>query len=288
MPGVGDVEFVTLQEEITIEFTTDNTTYSDGIILEDFEELSNWLDPLLSENTTGIDSEATSFDLVSNRKVSGSNAGNLKYGFAKANGAVELASTVPLEINRSENSVFGLWIFGDNSGNKIKYRFEDSISYIFDYEICEIDWTGWKMKSIDVSNLEGNGNLLFKSLLIYQNSKIVGDGNLYFDAAQVDYTTPVAAIEEKPFQFSLDQNYPNPFNPSTVIEYTVPSKQNNGLVTLKIFDILGRELVTLVNQVQPSGKYKVEFDASKFASGVYYYQLRTEAYKETRKMMLLK
>jgi hypothetical protein len=92
--------------------------------------------------------------------------------------------------------------------------------------------------------------------------------------------------EASPRAFRLAQNYPNPFNPETTIEYSIPNK---GQVTLKIFDIRGREVATLVDNNELAGLHKVTFDASNYASGVYFYQLKTND-KSTlvKKMMLLK
>lgn len=85
--------------------------------------------------------------------------------------------------------------------------------------------------------------------------------------------------------FHLYQNYPNPFNPSTTITYQLPK---NGNVTLKIFDILGNEVKTLVNEQKEMGRYTVQFDASSLASGMYVYRLRVNDYISTKKMLLLK
>ena len=93
-------------------------------------------------------------------------------------------------------------------------------------------------------------------------------------------------------EFSLSQNYPNPFNPSTVIHYSIPnvtlSEVEGSRVQLKIYDILGNEVATLVNKEQPAGNYEVNFDASSLSSGVYLYKLITGIYSETKKMLLLK
>jgi hypothetical protein len=86
-------------------------------------------------------------------------------------------------------------------------------------------------------------------------------------------------------KFVLDQNYPNPFNPKTTINYQIPSEQ---FVTLKVYGILGNEVATLINAYKIPGSYGVGFDASNFASGVYYYQLKSGSFIETKKMMLLK
>ena len=85
--------------------------------------------------------------------------------------------------------------------------------------------------------------------------------------------------------FVLAQNYPNPFNPSTIINYTLPK---NGYVALKVFDVLGREVATLVKQTQQAGSYKVSFNASDLPSGIYFYELNSNNFIQVKKMMLLK
>jgi hypothetical protein len=90
----------------------------------------------------------------------------------------------------------------------------------------------------------------------------------------------------------LEQNYPNPFNPTTRIKYTVPASLNRSkrgtLITLKIYDVLCKEILTLVNEVQPAGEYEVIFDAKRLPSGIYYYRLQTGYFIQTREMLLLK
>lgn len=88
-----------------------------------------------------------------------------------------------------------------------------------------------------------------------------------------------------PGKYELSQNYPNPFNPTTSIQYSIPV---NGQVTLKIFNILGQQVQTLVNTVQNSGSYVVNFDASRLSSGIYFYELRADQFVSVKKMVLLK
>ena len=98
------------------------------------------------------------------------------------------------------------------------------------------------------------------------------------------------------WNYVLNQNFPNPFNPSTKIKFTIPSTDDSllgggergGLVTLKIFDVLGNEVVTLHNEQKPAGTYEVEFDGNLLASGIYFYQLKSGNFFETKKMLLLK
>ena len=92
---------------------------------------------------------------------------------------------------------------------------------------------------------------------------------------------------EAPYTFDLSQNFPNPFNPVTKINYELRIK-NYEFVSLKVFDALGKEVATLVNEKKSSGRYEVEFDGSNFSSGIYFYKLQTEGFIETKRMILLK
>jgi len=104
-----------------------------------------------------------------------------------------------------------------------------------------------------------------------------------------DNTTDVATENNIPTKFELNQNYPNPFNPTTTIKYSMPADRPEfQIVQLKVFDILGREVKTLVNQKQKSGNYVVNFDAGDLSSGVYFYRLQSGNFIKTKKMMLLK
>ena len=85
--------------------------------------------------------------------------------------------------------------------------------------------------------------------------------------------------------FLLSQNYPNPFNPSTTIKYSIP---NTGDVSIKVFDVLGKEVVTLVNEEKPTGEYEVKFNAANLTCGIYFYQLKADNFVETKKMILLR
>jgi hypothetical protein len=91
--------------------------------------------------------------------------------------------------------------------------------------------------------------------------------------------------ENLPVQFALYQNYPNPFNPSTTIEFDIPERSNLKLV---IYDILGREVETLIDKELEPGKYKLNFTATNLPSGVYFYTLKTPKFTKTNKMLLIK
>ena len=104
-----------------------------------------------------------------------------------------------------------------------------------------------------------------------------------------DNTVNVENETFTPIVFALEQNYPNPFNPSTTIQYAISNMQ---FVTLKVYDIIGNEIATLVNEYKPAGSYEVEFNSASsiknLASGIYFYHLQAGDFVETKKMTLLK
>ena len=91
--------------------------------------------------------------------------------------------------------------------------------------------------------------------------------------------------EFQPLVFQLEQNYPNPFNPSTKISYSIPQQGN---VTLKVYDLLGNEVATFVNEEREAGSYEIEFNAINLSSGIYFYKLSAGSFVETKKMILLR
>jgi hypothetical protein len=118
----------------------------------------------------------------------------------------------------------------------------------------------------------------------------VVSSRLYYRLKQIDFDgnfeySNIIEVEIAPLVFSLSQNYPNPFNPSTKINYSIPQSSN---VVIKVFDILGNEVATLVNEQKPAGSYEIEFNATNFPSGVYCYQLKAGTFIETKKMLLVK
>ena len=102
--------------------------------------------------------------------------------------------------------------------------------------------------------------------------------------------TDVEQFESELNTYSLLNNYPNPFNPSTTIRYSIPTSE---FVTLKVYDVLGNEVATLVNEEKSAGEYEVEFNShsgvdKNLVSGIYFYQLKVGNFIETKKMILIK
>ena len=114
------------------------------------------------------------------------------------------------------------------------------------------------------------------SMSVYQSETI-----RYDELSVTEVGNEVSTVSD----FKLGQNYPNPFNPSTVISYQLPVNSN---VTLKVYDLLGKEVATLVDEYKPAGSFSVEFNADGLSSGIYFYILRAESFTETKKMILMK
>lgn len=135
-----------------------------------------------------------------------------------------------------------------------------------------------KGTTTEVQNYSYTDSKLNVGSYSYRLKQIDFDGTFeYSNEINVDLTAPSV--------FALEQNYPNPFNPSTMISYSIPQ---NSFVTIKVYDIIGNEVATLVNQTQEAGKYDIRFDANNLSNGVYLYSIKTDNFTSTKKMILLK
>ncbi len=157
-----------------------------------------------------------------------------------------------------------------------------------------------EMQWHEISFVEGHGNSNSPKTYSYLDNS-VNSGKYKYRLKQVDidgsfeYSETVEVNLEIPTEFKLAQNYPNPFNPVTTIKYSIPlletlpeTSSQNKHVLLKVFDVLGQEVATLVNKEQNAGTYEIEFDASELNSGIYIYSLQTSQSVINRKMILMK
>jgi hypothetical protein len=126
---------------------------------------------------------------------------------------------------------------------------------------------------------------------LYLNLQVLNTpfGRDPIDSLQVRFNNWLTSIKnissEIPDDYFLSQNYPNPFNPVTVIRYSLTT---SGEISLRLYDVLGKEVVTLLNEKQNAGTYEVSWEASNFPSGMYYYKIQTSEFSETKRMVLLK
>ncbi|MDH3268542.1 MAG: T9SS type A sorting domain-containing protein, partial [Ignavibacteria bacterium] len=151
-----------------------------------------------------------------------------------------------------------------------------------------------KTESTDWINLgfvDGNGTSTETKFYSFTDNTVT-TGSYSYRLKQVDFDGTFRFYElgnvvevSTPFTYNLSQNYPNPFNPSTTIAWQL---KNDGLVTIKVYDQLGKEVATLVNEEKAAGSYEIEFNASSLASGVYYYRINAGNFVDTKKMILMK
>jgi len=158
-------------------------------------------------------------------------------------------------------------------------------NYGFDIERSVID-EGWKK----IGFIEGHGNSNSLKSYLFTDNNPIGGWKFKYRLKQIDndgkfeYSNEVE-VEIVPLELTLLQNYPNPFNPTTTINYQIPEFN---YVTLKVYDVLGNRVASLVSEEKPAGSYEVEFDGSELTSGIYYYKIKANNFIETKKMMLLK
>jgi len=123
------------------------------------------------------------------------------------------------------------------------------------------------------------------SLALNNSYILAGTENGIWRLWYPEATTNVDNSKIVPTGFALEQNYPNPFNPTTAISYQLPAYSH---VSLKVYDVLGKEVATLVNENKPAGNYKIEFNAGKLVSGIYFYTIQAGTFIQTKKLLLLK
>ncbi|MFC2103443.1 YCF48-related protein [Bacteroidota bacterium] len=155
----------------------------------------------------------------------------------------------------------------------------------------EIERCGNRQNWRTIRFVEGKGTTTEIQEYFYTDDLFgVIDSKLYYRLKQIDFNGEFSYSSEvevfiTPSSCNINQNYPNPFNPSTNLKYSVGSLQ---YVTLKVFDVLGNEIATLVNEEKPAGRYQIEFDATSLPSGIYFYRLQAGTFVETKKMVLLR
>ena len=227
-------------------------------------------------------------------------------------------SVIISKYNTGSATPAGQYCFGISNNNKLYcYLCDDTSQFYINSDSIFVEFNNWTLVSAVFSNsrvgLFINGMQVASSFVPFDSltaleyphdDLFIGDlwTDLYYpysfdgkiDEVRISniprYEIIIADVENNdintdPFTFILGQNYPNPFNPSTTLRWQMPV---TGFVTLKIYDVLGREVATLVNEELTAGTHETILDASSFSSGVYFYQLRANHYAKTKKMILIK
>jgi len=255
----------------------DNSNVEDGFVIEKetvVTDLYEVVDTVAQNVTTFIDTSVSYFTY--NYRVKAYNiAGDSPYSnIAQVLVPVELTS---FTANVKEDGVLIEWTTAtekNNMGFEVQRKTGNTWKTI-DFAKGK----GTTTEITDYSFLDSFKDMSFSGSVEYRLKQIDFNGTFeYSEAVTVE-------IDFKPDEFVLYQNYPNPFNPSTIIQYTINRKQ---FVTIKVFDVLGNEVTTLVNEEKPAGDYEVEFNATGLPSGIYLYKMIAGSFTVTKKMTIVK
>lgn len=306
MAGVEDVFGNPTTIDFNFDFATGGSNYVLNTSIDNFEtSTTTWWQPQQSGTTTGILTNLTSASSVTtimNHNTGSTRSELLRYGYDTTASNWLIRFYNPATSPSFDNlNLLQAFIFGDGNNNKFRFALrETSITDSASYEVSpwyNVDWIGWKLVTWDLSKGEtgswhGNGILEppfnFDSFQFTYVPGNVNSGSYYIDDLRIATFSPTAVEKEDsyvPNNFKLEQNYPNPFNPSTTIKFSLPKTSN---VKIIISNILGKELETLVNDNLNAGNYSVNFNANGLASGVYFYTIITDNFKQSRKMILMK
>src|SRR5574338_130143 len=200
-------------------------------------------------------------------------------------------SIVPVELtsftaNGSNNNVTLNWVTATELNNS-GFNIERSV---ISNEVKNLNWQ-------TIGFVNGNGTTSESHTSSFSDNNL-STGKYIYRLKQIDfdgrftYSNEVEVELGVPQSFSLEQTYPNPFNPSTKIKYTIPNVALSGVegsrVVLKVYDLLGNLVSTLVNEEKPAGNYEINFNASSLTSGIYFYTIQAGSFTDTKKMTLLK
>jgi len=221
---------------------------------------------------------------------------------------IYLSGGNPRNVMFDNSYIMQAYIFGDGSGNAFRFSVDDKVpnAAAENHEVSPwytIDWIGWKLISWDMTNDSTgtwlgdgqlDGTLRYDSIQMTYNHDGSEIGTIYVDDLRLVKKLPVS-VEQRasmiPKDFALYQNYPNPFNPKTTIRYRIADGSQK--VTITIFDLLGKEVRTLVNERKYAGDYVVDWDGKDengiaAASGIYIYRINAGKFKQSRRMVFMK
>ena len=224
--------------------------------------------------------------------LTGKPTGPIGLGYLASKNILAVACDSLFKPSGGLNYSYGrIYLLNGNTGAKISA----------DTSMNMIDQAAWNFALTGAYNDRGNGDAPGNASGYASTYDVKFDekGNLYsqsqfgwtvekwmYEGTLPSFTTGVEqAGTELPAGYTLSQNYPNPFNPTTTIEFSMPQ---SGFASLKVFDLLGREVMTLLNEEKPAGAYRATVDASTLTSGTYFYVLRAGSFTATRKMVLVK
>ncbi len=293
---IDDTRDILLQDyDLVLWFTGDNTNHVATIQVKEMSNLALYLSDggnlFMSGSKIGYDLDERMSDFTDTL---------FYHNYLKAE-YVYLGDTTMIPATGLNNTLFeGVTL---NYGEVVEERYPDDINPIYGSEVLlkyNAIRNDGEFRNAGVGYKGTFGASTVEGAVVYIAFPFETVGSLAerqdFMKSMLQYFGLITSVTDEfknvPSKFSLSQNYPNPFNPSTTIKYSIPSvetlRATSSYVTLKIYDLLGRKVATLVNKKQNSGSYEVEFAASNLSSGVYFARLKAGSFNKTISMLLIK
>ena len=272
------------------------------VMIDDFSDLTGY-----TLTGTRVNLSQCSFLFDSTLFISEPGSGKLTYSLTTG-GTSALYLNKEIQISGTPNKL-SIQVYGDGKKHWLRGEFKDNDDEVFLINFTSgdpgIDWTNtWKYIEVNLSDavpswINPNATLTYpikwiRTYLAETSDAKKDNGAINLDDFRAHFiATDVEQESLLPEKFRLNYNFPNPFNPSTTIQFETSSRQ---LITLKVFDVLGTEVETLVNDYKPAGYHSIKFNGENLSSGIYYYQLRAvdpssgsdKVFVDTKKMILLK
>ncbi|MDZ7319583.1 MAG: family 10 glycosylhydrolase [candidate division KSB1 bacterium] len=298
-------------------FRTALERYTEIKLIDNFTNTGFWEQPNYSGSTSGIVVANTSFGYSKEVYLPGSATApvNKRSAFIAYEWMTTppsggyllreyLSNGAPRDVRFDNTYILQCYVYGDGSRNKFRFSLREVDGQGYPLEVSKwvtIDWYGWRLIEWDLSDPNGVGTWLGNEIMdgksYYVDSfQLTHDdagtfsGKIYVDNLRaVKKSAEPVGVPDEPSAivtgFQLFQNYPNPFNPSTTIPFDLPIA---GRVVLKVFDLLGRNVATLVDGQLTAGHHEIPFDGRQLASGVYFYRLEVDGTAKHRTMVLVK
>ncbi|OYD17329.1 hypothetical protein CH333_01285 [candidate division WOR-3 bacterium JGI_Cruoil_03_44_89] len=294
-----------MESYVTANFKTLPEGYTETVMMDDFTAPGDWKQPSYSGSTHGIVIPNTEWGYTSAiylPAITPRKSAYLQYEWNESDPPFllreYLAGGPPREVLFDTTYILQCYIYGDGSYNKFRFCVDDStMDQAPFHEVSKwitLDWYGWRLVEWKLNDPNSVGEWIGDGVLnpplrfdSFQLTHEIGDsvcGEIYFDELRLVKKSYVG-VEEIPVTFALFQNYPNPFKLTTTISFALPKE---GFVELKVYDVAGREVATLISKPMGVDQYEVPFDASNLPSGVYYCRLTFNGRSLTKKMLLVK
>ncbi|MCJ7555214.1 MAG: T9SS type A sorting domain-containing protein, partial [Ignavibacteriaceae bacterium] len=264
------------------------------IIIDDFSDLSGY-----TLTGTRVELAQCSFVYDSTNFISLPSSGKLNYSLTTG-GTSALYLNKEIQISGTPEKL-SIQVYGDGKKHWLRGEFKDfdNETFLINFTSADpgIDWIDmWKYIEVNMSDavpswVNPSAILTFpikwsRTYLVETDDSKKDAGAIALDDFRAHFiTTGLEDDTVLPEEFELFQNYPNPFNNSSIIKYSVPQFS---YIIIKVFDILGKEIETLVKEEKPAGTYEINWNAQNLPSGVYFYQIQAGSFIDTKKMILLK